>query len=108
MPLSIPTPKTSNSKQNITLNGVAYDFILSFNEKDSRWRLSIYLGDVPVILGVKLVENMKLFSRYILPDFNHGNLVCVKRKSTTKPLGRDNLGIGQEYELIYVRNEDST
>ena len=106
MALSIPTPDSPNLKQNVTLGGVEYEFLTSFNSRDSGWRLSIFRESEVVILGVKIVENTRLLSRYILESFNHGDLSCIRRKSTTDPVGRNNLGIGKEYELIYTSNEE--
>jgi len=106
MALSIPTPDYPSTKQNVTLAGRDYELTIRFNERDSRWRLSISLNGVVVISGIKLVENRRLLSRYILPDFNHGDLFCMRRKSTKDPVGRKNLGIGKEYELIYFSNEE--
>lgn len=106
MPVSIPTPNTANTKQSITLGGKEYEFTQKFNERDSRWRLSISLSGEVIISGIKLVENRRLLSRYILSDFDHGDLFCMRRKSTSEDVGRNNLGIGKEYELIYLTNEE--
>ena len=106
MPLSIPVPNNAHSKQTITLGGRQYQFTTSFNQRDLGWRLDINTENEPVISGLKLVENTKLLSNYILPDFSHGELFCIRRKSTSDPVGRDNLGIGKEYELIYKGNNE--
>lgn len=106
MAVSIPVPDYPNTQQTITLGGQTYDFLLQFNTRDSRWRLTIMLDEELVVAGIKLVENRRLLSRYILEDFNHGDLFCMRRKSTSDPVGRNNLGIGKEYELLYFSNEE--
>lgn len=101
MALSLPVPNSSWSSQNITLGGLDYTFEFSFNSRDDRWRFDIYLEDEPVILGIKIMENQFFLRNYILPDFDHGDIVCVRSKDDGSPVGRDNLGQGKPYELIY-------
>jgi hypothetical protein len=106
MPLSLPVPDAAWSSQGITLGGKDYTFTFSYNTKDSRWRFDISLGGVVVIAGVKVMENQSLLSRYILEDFDHGDILCMRFKDDDLPVGRDNLGLGKPYELIYFTNEE--
>ena len=104
--LKINVPFTPWSEQSITLNGVEYRFIFSFNERSERWHLSIYLRDVPIKTGLVLMENGLLLGNYRLDDFDHGKLFCVRMKKSGKNAGYDNTGFGKAYELIYLTNEE--
>ncbi len=106
MPLTLETPTTANEELETSLAGIVYKFKYSFNTRDQRWRLSIYRENAPVILGIKIVENVSLLSQYILDDFDHGDIFCIRSKDDGKDVGLDNLGIGEAYELIYFSNEE--
>jgi hypothetical protein len=106
MPLSLPVSQASWSTQNISLSGTDYTFIYSYNTRDERWRFDIYLNEEPVILGIKIVENQIFLGKYLLPDFNHGDIACLRVKDDGLPVGRDNLGIDKSYELVYFTNEE--
>ena len=108
MALKIPVTDNAYSNQEITLAGIKYNFKFKFNERDSRWRLSIYIGDTPVILGVKIMENEALLGRYRLTEFAHGDLLVLRAQDDGEESGRDNFGIGKAYELIYIDNDEIT
>lgn len=104
--LTLPVPAQSWSTQDLTLGGLDYQFVYSFNERDERWRLSIYFEEEPVLLGLKLMENEFLLSNYITPTFNHGDIGVLRVKNDGKPVGRDNLGQDKSYELTYLTNQE--
>lgn len=106
MPFTLEIPTTANEELETSLAGIAYKFIYTFNTRDSRWRLSIYKDGSPVILGLKIVENVSLLSQYLLDDFDHGDIFCIRSKDDGNPVGFDNLGIGKAYELVYLSNEE--
>ena len=106
MALTIDTPNAAWSEQNLTLGGVKYTFIYQYNARDSRWRFDIFLSGSTIITGVKVMENQFLLSRYVLPDFDHGDIACVNFEDDGKPVGRDNLGLGKPYSLQYYTNDE--
>lgn len=108
MAISIDVPtESANVKQDITLSGTNYLFRYTYNTRDQRLRLSIYLDDELVIASVKIMENQLLLQNYILPDFPDGDLLCVRFKGDeTTPATLGNIGIDQNYELIYLTNEE--
>lgn len=106
MALTIDTPTAAWAEQSLTLNGKKYLFTYSFNERDERWRFDISLAGTVVIPGVKVMENQFFLQHYVLPDFDHGDLVCVRFEEDGKPVGRDNLGLGKPYVLQYYTNEE--
>lgn len=104
--LKLPVPSAAWSSQNITLGGLDYTFIYSYNTRDERWRVSIYLNEDPVILGIKIMENQRLLNDYILSNFDHGDVICFRVKDDGLPVGRNNLGIDKAYELVYFSNSE--
>lgn len=106
MAVSITIPDTAWSRQVVSLSGSSYVFETRYNERSSRWYINITLGGVSVINSLKVVENVNLTGRYLLDNFNDGNLFCIKIKETAEPAGRDNFGIGKDYELWYLTNEE--
>lgn len=106
MALKIPVPASSWSSQTITLGGKEYTFEYTYNTRDERWRLGIYYQGDAIITGLKIVENAPLLETYTLPDFDHGDIYCVRIKDDGENVSRNNLGYGKSYELIYVTNEE--
>lgn len=106
MAVVISTPETAWTSQEIALGGIIYDFTYTYNKRDQRWRLTISLDDTIIIAGVKIIENQSLFSRYILPNFNHGDIYCIRFKEDGKDVGLNNLGVDKAYSLVYFSNEE--
>jgi hypothetical protein len=106
MPLSIPIPDVAWSEQDVSLGGSNYTFTYQYNSRDSRWRFDLALEDTVVISGVKVVENQSLLDRYKLDDFNHGDIFCLRVEDDNSDVGRNNLGIGKSYELVYYTNAE--
>ena len=104
--LEIPVPEESFAEFQLLLAGIEYRFVYKFNTRDDRWYIDIFIDEDPVILGVKVMENQSLLDRYHLPDFDHGDLRCLRLGSSLAPVGRDNLGIGKNYDLVYFSNEE--
>lgn len=107
MALKINIPANSWSEQPVTLNGEVYRFVFSFNQRDERWRLDIFLGSEVVVRGVKILPHQWLVSNPYSPtNFQHGDLVCIRMKNDNSPVGYDNLGFNKAYELVYYTNEE--
>ena len=106
MAISISVPDSAWSSQSVTMGGVDYTITLTWNERDSRWRLSLSKGSTLIVSGLKLVENQSLLFRYILADFSHGDIFVLRAKQDGQFVGRDNLGIQKAYELVYYTNEE--
>lgn len=106
MALTIFVPDTSWSRQLVSLDGKSYIFEISYNERSTRWYIDISLSGTEVINSIKALENINMTGRYNLIDFDHGELFCVNLKKTSDPVGRDNFGIGKDYELIYLTNQE--
>ena len=106
---TISTPNTANSTQRVNLSGSNYILKQRFNTRTQSWYIDVLnnSGDV-LIYGSKLLLNVPLVVRNLnsMPD---GNLAVYKKigaKSTV--LGRNNLGVDQDYVLCYYTLEDLT
>ena len=106
MSLTIDTPTAAWAEQDLTLDGKKYVFTYSFNERDSRWRFDVTLAGTAVISGVKIMENQFLLGHYVLADFDHGDIACVRFEEDGLPVGRDNLGLTKPYSLVYFTNDE--
>jgi hypothetical protein len=102
----VNVPNSPWSENRMSLGGQFYNIIFRYNSRDERWRMDIYKDEDPVILGVKIMENQSLLGRYILEGFDHGDIFCVRNKNDKKLCGRDNLGIGLAYQLVYLTNAE--
>lgn len=108
MPLFINVPDSANAEQVVSLGGSNYNFKFSYNSRDQRFRLSIYLGGVSVIEGMKLVESTNPTGKYDLVNFDHGQLFLVRIEDTGQAATRDNIGFDKPYRLTYLTNEEIT
>lgn len=106
MALTIDTPDAAWSEQFLTLGGKKYLFTYTYNDSDERWRFSISLSGTILVSGIKILENQFLLDQYILSDFDHGDIVCVRFEDDDKDVGRDNLGLGKPYSLQYYTNDE--
>lgn len=106
MALKITIPDTSWSSQLVSLSGKSYIFEISYNERSTRWYINITLSGEEVINSLKAIESVNMTGRYNLINFDHGELFCVRFKQTSDPVGRDNFGVGKDYELVYLTNEE--
>lgn len=102
----INVPNSPWSENRMSFGGQFYNVIFRYNSRDERWRMDIYKEDVPVILGVKIMENQSLLKKHSLKDFSHGDIGCLRIEDDGKPVTRDNLGVGLPYELVYFTNEE--
>lgn len=103
------TPTSPDTVVPTALGGRLYKFHYKFNgskPENRRWYLDIYLGNRLLIAGLKLLDGYTLLDKYVIPEFNHGELLVLRFRETDLPCGRDNLGIGKDYGLVYISNEE--
>jgi hypothetical protein len=106
MPQSIPVPSQSLAKYRVPLNGLSYIFVFRFNGRDERWYFDLYSDEEELLKGgVKVMENQSLLKRYLIDNFN-GDIICEKVSQGDSFVGRDNLGIDKDYELVYYTQEE--
>ena len=106
MPISINVPEAAWAEQPMSLSGFTYTFTYAYNSTDGGVRLSISNREGKVLSGLKLMSDQALNERYLLPTFNHGQLICLKFKETDELPTLGNIGIDKEYELWYYTNDE--
>jgi len=107
MAIEIPVPDLSVSEINITLSGISYNFVFRENSRESgRLYLDIYINDSLLKGGIKIMENQALIARYVLDDFLHGELFCLRKTNTLNEVVRSNIGLSKDYGLYYLTNEE--
>lgn len=106
MPQIIKVPDSSYAIHRVPLGANSYVIVFRFNSRDSRWYFDLYSDSNTLIkAGIKVMENQSLLQRYLLEDFS-GDIVCDKVGNTAEKVGRNNLGVGKDYELIYFSQEE--
>lgn len=110
MAVEILIPNSPWSYQEVTLEAKTLKIELMWNTRattkgEGNWFIDLYdINDELVLGGVKVVESINLFSRYLKDEVPQGAFVCVKVKDNAGILGRDNLGT--DYKLFYITKEE--
>jgi len=104
--LQLAVPDQAYATFKIALGGILYDCQFYFNERDQRWRLSLYVDGDAVITGIKILENQSLLDQFILQDFRHGDITCLRLENDGEPVQFENLGIDKPYTLVYLTNQE--
>lgn len=104
--LFLAGPESTHAENKVALGGVTYTFTYRYNTYNKRWALDIRLNGKDVILGESLIEGSPLFYGKDILDFSHGVLTVVRTRDTKSPCGLSNLGVGKEYILTYITNEE--
>lgn len=108
MALFINTPQGADTTYTVTLGGVTYRFRQRWNERVGAWYLDVWTVDGELLkLGGKLLPNVPIITRnkHLMQG---ANLYVVKRiNGYSAMVNRDNLGINQNYTLIYQTDKES-
>ena len=106
MPQGINIPEQASAKHRLALGANSYVIVFRFNSKDKAWYFDLYSDSNALIKGgVKVMPDQSLLLRYLLDEFD-GDIVCQRVNNTVEELGRNNLGIGKDYELVYFSQEE--
>lgn len=68
--------------------------------------MDILFNDVLIKAGIVLTDGSWLLGKYALDIFDGADMRVFKIKDTDAPVGRYNLGIDKDYELIYFTREE--
>lgn len=104
--IALPTPSSDWATHKASLAGKTYKLTYRFNSYNQRWMLDIYLDEVSVSLGNMIIEGSPLFYAQPIKNFEHGVLLPLRNINGKTTIGRDNLGIGKEFTLYYLTNEE--
>lgn len=83
------------------LDGVAYQLVFRYNQREDRWYFSVNTGaGVEIVKGVKLVCNYPLLQMYTDDALPPGVLMCIPNTSDDTPPGLEDLGV--RCDLVYI------
>ena len=91
--------------QTSSIEGILYQFIFSWNERDERWRMTITDMEENIIFNkIKIVPFIPLTSRYKIDDIYSGDILGYNIKSKFDMPSRTSLG--KDFKLFYFdKNE---
>lgn len=107
MALEIEVFDSPDQRFSVGLEGKQFNIRLYFVTRDKGWRMDIISPD-DEIKGIKLTPETNLTYRFEGAGFTEGDLWCLRTTNTNLPVGRDNLGKGKEYTLIYLTADEMT
>lgn len=105
--IKINVPNIPESSVRVTLGGLLYTFNFRYNTTTGKYYLTITYNNTTLVSSLKLVDGVLLLKKYSISEFNHGDLFVAKMKETDESVGKDNIGVGKAYELIYIPFEES-
>lgn len=108
MPAVVPVPPNPPSQVDINLSGQRYTFTYKFNPllgEGGRWRLDIQDSSGSYLCrGRTLIEKWSPNAHLTDNGLPDGILYVTNVNNTEEPVGRNNLGLGKDYELWYYTN----
>jgi hypothetical protein len=82
---------------NVNIERTLYTFFIQYNARYSFWTLSLYINDVPLFEGFKIVQGVNIGDIFHLPFSGKLYIESITNKKTDPT--RDDLGVDQQ--LIY-------
>lgn len=99
----IPFKDPSAWREQIQLTDVIYFLQFTWNSLNEFWVMDILdSNEVPLVVGVKIVVNLSLFSPYTVQGLPSGDIVCQNIVSTNDDIGR--FDMSQKFLLIYYED----
>lgn len=93
--------------QTTILEGVSYDYELRWNSRNESWLFRIVSTGNEFELSTQLRVGYDLLAPYRHKDnIPSGKLIIADNERVTGRIGRDNLGIGLRFELLYITEDD--
>lgn len=106
--LQIPVTTTGNQDYEITLEGSTYTFQYRYNSRNQRVYLNTLKDGEYLASGIRLIEGSTPMGYYVSEDLPPG-LFFVSNLSITDSIATlGNLGIDEDYSLIYIPSTDIT
>ena len=107
MAKEIIVPDSAYTEQRISLLNQTFSIQFRFNDRDEAWHIDIFdINENPIISGNKLLPFVNVTGQYCFDEFAGGNLWCFSKTTSGTPMGRDNFGVGKEYGLFFLSNEE--
>ena len=100
--INIDTEQAITS-QTVNLEGQDYILRFTWNNRDNSWNMDILLpADVPIIMGIKLVVNYELISRYIQANVPPGMMILYNDDN----IQYNRNDIDNTHLLLYITSDD--
>jgi hypothetical protein len=108
MSFSIRVPDSAFHTQSINIGGRAFNITFKFNESDKSWYMRLSsLSEEDLTSDIKVMPNQNLTGRFPTESpLTEGNIWCLRFKNDYSPIGRYNLGVDKNYELVYLTFEE--
>lgn len=102
--LRIDVPDLAKSIQPVTLDKVDFYLGFNYNTRNGKWTVDLYDEDKNLLVaGAGLQGGYVIFAQQLYnPSFPAGILSLVNTTSFLEPVGRDNVGTGKTWELVYI------
>lgn len=101
MAVSIYVPSNAHSETRVTLNNQVFYIELKWNTRETAWYFSLYdVNKISISTGVKLCYGVVPTRK--ISDTLNGNIYIVNTTDSKDDIGRNNLGQGLQYQLVYL------
>lgn len=109
---NLPVSDDANQLQNITLEGVNYQYTLKWNTRDEAWYFSITSQGNLFEFSSKLTVGFDILDPWRYKEVTpNGRLAIIDNERLIGRVGRDNFGQSKRFSLWYetsdVADEDS-
>ncbi len=107
MSVQLPVVDKAASRQEIILEDVPYNLLLTWNERAGAWTVGLEDRDgLPIILGRRVVLQLDIFFGYRhLPGMPTGSLFAMDTTGKLTGVGREDLIAGRAVLIYYTRAE---
>ncbi len=103
--LVIPFFDSSSFQEEVTLEGVVFSFLFSWNTYGGFWVLHIFDRDLnPVVLGIRLVLNYELLGIHPGVDMPKGTLYVIDIKDGPDDISYEDLASNGRCQVVYAES----
>lgn len=96
----IPFKEPAQWQEQISLEGIIYNFTFTWNALNEFWMMDIYNRDeIPLILGIKIVPLFPLLKPFTVVGKPPGEIICQNVVNSPDTISR--FDMSQKFELIY-------
>lgn len=104
--IQVPVTRNGNSDYDVTLDGVTYTIQYRYNTRNQRVFMNILKDGVMLIAGMRLLEYNLANYFYANEEAPKGTLYVAPLKTVKEKATLGNLGISNDYSLIYFTQEE--
>ena len=105
--IQVPVSQNGNSDVDITLEGITYTLQYRFNTRNNRFFLNILRENVELIMGMRLIEFGTPNFSYPFEDVPPGTFLVAQFQKDLEDFATiGNLGINEDYSLLYINSDE--